>query len=188
MGLSSRSARARPAPAPESLVTVARVVRPHGLRGEVRARLETDFPDRFQGLREAYLVRAGRADPVEITGARRHGDGVLLTIRGIEDPAAAGRLRGAAIAVPREAAVGLDPGQFYVFEIIGLRVRAEDGGVLGTVVEVRRGPAHDVYVVRDEDGEVLLPAIREVVHAVDVAAGEMVVALPAGLEVTRGAR
>ncbi len=183
MGLSSRSARASSGlPDPADLVTVGRVVRPHGLRGEVRVRLETDFPERFEHLREAYLVQAGRVEVIEITGRRPHKEGLLLTIRGIGDLEAAAGLRGAEIAVSRNAVVPLEQGAFYVFEIVGLRVRTEEGRLLGTVAEVLRAPGNDVYVVQGEEGEILLPATREVVRRVDRASGEMVVALLPGLE------
>ncbi len=183
MGLSSRSARASSGlPDPADLVTVGRVVRPHGLRGEVRVRLETDFPERFEHLREAYLVQAGRVEVIEITGRRPHKEGLLLTIHGIGDLEAAEGLRGAEIAVSRDAVVPLEEGAFYVFEIVGLRVRTEEGRLLGTVAEVLRAPGNDVYVVRGEEGEVLLPATREVVRRIHPASGEMVVALLPGLE------
>lgn len=175
-------------PAAADLITVGHVTRPHGLHGEVMVRLETDFPQRFDGLRAAYLVRAGRAQAIEIIGHRPHRGGFLLTLRGIGDAEAAGQLRGAEIAVTRDAVVPLGPGQYYVFEIIGLRVRTSDGRTLGVVSEVMRGSAHDVYVVRTQDRDILVPAVREVVLRIDPAGGEMVVILPAGLEDPAGGR
>jgi 16S rRNA processing protein RimM len=163
------------------LVTVGRVVGPHGLRGEVRVRLETDFPERFTRLRQAFLVRDGRAEIVEITGSRPHRGGVLLAFAGIGDAAAAGRLRGADIAVTRDALMPLAEDAFYIFEVIGLRVRTAEGGDLGAVAEVMRGPAHDVYVVRGTTGEWLLPAVRAVIRRIDRGAGAITVDLPAGL-------
>lgn len=183
MESSSRSAKdSSGLPDPADLVTVGRVVRPHGLRGELRVLLETDFPGRFERLREAYLIQAGRVQAVEITARRPFRDGLLLTLQGIDDLEAAEGMRGAEIAVSRGAVVPLEEGAFYVFEIVGLRVRTEEGRLLGTVVEVIRAPANDVYVVRGEEGEILLPATREVVRQVDPASGEMVVALLPGLE------
>lgn len=180
MGSSSRSARDSAA----GLVTVGRVIGPHGLRGEVRVRLETDFPERFARMRSAFLVRDGRADAVEITGARPHRGGVLVAVAGIDDPEGAEGLRGAEIAIPREALVPLAEDSFYVFEIIGLSVRTTQGQVLATVAEVMRGPGHDIYVVGGADGEWLLPAVRQVIRRVDRDAGEITVEVPAGLQAT----
>lgn len=174
-------------PDPAGLVTVGRVVRPHGLRGEVSVRLETDFPERFERLSDVYLVRSGRVEAARITGRRPHRGGLLLTFHGIGDLDAAEGLRGVDIAVSRDAAVALGKGAFYVFEVLGLRVRTEEGRLLGTVVEVMRAPANDVYVVRGDAGEILLPATREVVRRVDPASGEMVVELLPGMEEPEGA-
>jgi len=79
-----RGAAASRAPGTSAgLVTIGRIVAPHGLRGEVRVRLETDFPRRFEGLREAWLVQEGAAAPMVITGQRPHRGGVLLVIEGV---------------------------------------------------------------------------------------------------------
>lgn len=161
---------------------MGRIVRPHGLRGEVRVQPETDFPERLAGRRRVYLRRAGALTPVEIAAVRPHGAALLVALRGVDSVEAAERLRGAELVVARRALPRLGPDQFYLFEIVGLRARAEDGRLLGVVAEVVRGPAHDVYVVRGEGREVLVPAVREVVRRVDRTAGELVVRLPAGLE------
>jgi 16S rRNA processing protein RimM len=157
-------------------------VAPHGIRGEVRLRLETDFPARFGGLRRAYLVRDGKAEEVILEAARPHRDGLLVSIRGVADRTSAEGWRDAAIAVPRADLVPLSHDSFYVFEIIGMRVRTDDGRDLGTVDEVMRGPANDVYVVRGGKREILVPAVRQVVREVDRRAGVILVTLPAGLE------
>ncbi len=192
MGSSSRSARGsgeRPGargsaaglPAAADLVTVGRIVAPHGVRGEMRVRLETDFPERFDGLRQVYLLQAGRVTTMQITGRRPHHGGMLVTLEGIDTLDAAARLRGAAIAVSRDEVVPLGPGRYYLFEIVGLRVRTDGGQSLGVVAEVMQGPANDVYVVRGDGGEILIPALRDVVRRIDLAAGEMVVVVPSGL-------
>ncbi len=188
MGSSSKSAKDSALPAAADLITVGRIVAPHGLRGEVRVRLETDFPERFEGLRGAFVVQAGRVEAIQITGRRPHRGGMLMTLEGIDTLDAAARLRGAAIAVFRGEAVPLEPGRYYLFEIVGLRVRTVEGRSLGVVVEVMQGPANDVYVVRGDGGEILIPALRDVVRHIDLAVGEMVVVLPSGLEGSPHAR
>jgi 16S rRNA processing protein RimM len=157
-------------------------VAPHGLRGEVRLRPETDFPDRFAALRRAYLIHDGRTARVRIGGARAHRGGLIVAIGGVEGRGGAEALRGAALAVPRADLAPLAEGSFYVFEVIGLRVRTEDGRMLGVVDEVMRGAAHDVYAVRDGARRVLVPAVSQIVRSIDRKRGEMVVSLPAGLE------
>lgn len=177
MASSSKSGRPDPA-----LIVVGRIVAPHGIRGEIRLRPETDFPGRFATLRRARLIHGGRTTEVQIEAARAHRDGLILALRGIDGRDAARALRGALLAVPRSELVPLAEGSFYLFEIIGLRVCTDDGRALGVVDEVLRGPAHDVYVVRDGGRRVLVPAVRQIVRTVDRERGEMVVSLPAGLE------
>ncbi len=193
MESSSRSERDRPAPdrgasVPRrstdaaDLITIGRIVAPHGIRGELRVRPETDFPERFVHLRRAFLVRDGRTEEVEISAVRPHRDGLLVVLGGVSDRTTAEHLRGAQIAVPRADLVPLAADTFYVFEIIGMRVRTDDGRDLGIVDEVMRGPANDVYVVRSKGRETLVPAVRQFVRAINRDAREITVVLPAGLE------
>jgi 16S rRNA processing protein RimM len=179
MASSSRSGS--PEPTAGDLVTIGRITAPHGLRGEVRVHPETDFPDRFAQVRTAFVVQGGRATPVVVSGSRPHGAAILVTLEGVADVDAARRLRGAAIAVPRGATVPLGPDTYYVHDLLGMRVESTDGRALGVIDEIMRGPAHDVYVVRGGAGEVLVPAVREMVRRVDAAARCVVVDLPEGL-------
>ena len=184
MGSSSRSAKGEPGggrPAPPAWIVVGRIVRPHGLRGEVRVRLETDFPERLARRRRVYLRQEGALTPAEITGVRPHGGAVLVTLRGVDSVEAAQRLRGAELVVARRALPPLGPDEYYLFEIVGLRVRTEDGRLLGVVTEVARSLAHDVYVVRGGKGEILVPALKTVVREIDLDRGRMTVELPPGL-------
>jgi len=163
---------------------IGRITRPHGMRGEVKVRVETDFPQRFGQLRRVLLVPDRQADAAReaaVESVRPQGDLILLKLAGVDDLEAARALQGAAVAVPWEERIPLPEGTYYVAEVVGLRVRTESGEALGTVTEVLRTPAHDVYRVEGEGGEVLVPATREVVRAVDPQRGEVVVALPDGL-------
>jgi 16S rRNA processing protein RimM len=161
---------------------IGRITRAHGLRGEVKVRPETDFPDRFARLRRVLLLPEG-TEPREVTveAVRRQGTLVLLKLTGVDDPEAARALRGAAVAVAWEERVPLPEGQYYVAEVLGLAVRTEEGEPLGTVAEVLRTLAHDVYRIVGDGGELLIPATRDVVRALDLTRREVVVRLPAGL-------
>jgi len=87
--------------------------------------------------------------------------------------------RGATLRIPADEVQPLPPGQFYVYQIVGLRARTPDGTPLGEVADVLRTGANDVYVVRPPVGrDVLLPAVEGVVERIDVAAGEIVVRPP----------
>ena len=112
---------------------------------------------------------------------RLHGDRVILKLAGIDDRTAAEAMRGALVRVPIEQAVELPPGSYFWHEIVGLRVQDTRGRALGTVAEVLATGSNDVYVVRSGEGELLLPAIKDVVRAIDREHGVMTVELIPGL-------
>ncbi len=164
---------------PEDLIIVGEVTRAHGVRGAVRVVPVTDFPERLLRLDEAVVVSGGAARPVRVEHARQDGRCVLMKFSGIDTPEAAELLRGATVRIPATQAVPLPPGQFYLFEVVGLEVLTPEGEWVGEVVEVLRTGSNDVYVVRPPEGpEILLPAIDTYVQKIDVAAGRLVARLP----------
>lgn len=163
----------------EDLIVVGEVSRPHGARGAVRVVPVTDFPEHLLRLDEVVLVTAGAVRPVRVEHTSRDGPSVVMKFAGIDTPDAAGRLRGATVQIPASQAVPLPPGQFYLFQVVGLEVLTPEGGRIGEVVDVLRTGSNDVYVVRPREGpEILLPAVDTYVHKIDVAAGQLVARLP----------
>jgi len=169
----------RSADAVADLVIVGEVTRPHGLGGALRVLPVTDFPDHLLGLGEVVLVDGVGARTVRVEHAEPAGRFVAMKLSGVDTPEAAEALRGATLRIPAAAVQPLPPGQFYVFQIVGLRVRTPDGAPLGEVADVLRTGANDVYVVRSSAGrETLLPAIEGVIETIDLSAGEIVVRPP----------
>jgi 16S rRNA processing protein RimM len=170
-------------PEPHYLV-VARILRPHGVRGEVRAQIVTSHPELLVTHRSFYLSspkspEVGRECPVE--QVRLHAGAALLKLVGCDDRDAAEARRGMLVQIPMEHAVPLEDDEYYLHQIIGLKVETADGLQLGKVVEVLETGADDVYIVRGTRGEVLLPAVSEVVRRIDLAEGKMTVELLPGL-------
>ncbi|MBO8141895.1 MAG: 16S rRNA processing protein RimM [Firmicutes bacterium] len=170
----------------EGFVTVGEVLAPHGVRGEVKVRPMTDFPERFGRLERIYVQRPeGTGREVRaVERARLHRGIVLLKLSGVDDRSAAETLRRALLQVTKAEVYPLPPGHYYVFQIEGLAVYDGTGRRLGVVREVLQTGANDVYVVAREDGrpDLLLPATREVIRKVDLEAGRMDVELLPGLE------
>jgi 16S rRNA processing protein RimM len=171
------------APEPRYLV-IGRVLRPHGVRGELRVEVLTGFPEQAGRHKQLFLARSDAPDdpvrhPVEYV--RMHGRVLLLKLAGCNDRDAADELRGLLVEIPREEAVPLAAGELYQYQVVGLRVETEDGAWLGQVIEVLETGANDVYVVIGPFGEVLLPATAEVVRSVDLKEGLMRVHLLPGL-------
>jgi len=164
---------------PEELIIVGEITRPHGVRGAVRVAPVTDFPDHLLRLTRMVVVQERVAGPARVEWAEAAGRFVVMKLAGIETPEAAEALRGATLRIPPDEVPPLPPGQFYVFQIVGLRVRTPEGRALGRVAEVLRTGSNDVYVIRSTEGrEILLPAVEGVVEAIDVEAGEVVARPP----------
>ncbi|NJN94003.1 MAG: 16S rRNA processing protein RimM [Anaerolineales bacterium] len=162
-------------------LAVGRIVRAHGLRGEVSVTLLTDFPERFDTTEWLYLGNEFEATPYRLEKYRWHQDNVLLTLVGVSDRNAAEQLKGLFVQVPIEEAVPLPDGSYYLYQLIGLRVESTEGEVLGTITDVLETGANNVYVVQQENREILLPAIPDVVKKIDITQGIMVVQLIEGL-------
>lgn len=172
------------APPPAGYLAVGQIVGPHGIRGEVKVELLTDFPERYRPGAQLYLGRGGD-DPaprlVEIATARPHQGRMLIRLASTPDRNAAESLRDLYLLIPEQDAMPLGEHENYVHDLIGLRVETDTGQALGGLVEILFTPANDVYVVRGPQGETLIPALRDVVLGVDLVAGLMRVALPDGL-------
>jgi 16S rRNA processing protein RimM len=164
---------------PEDLIIVGEVSRAHGVEGAVRVVPVTDFPEHLLALGEAVLVHGATARAMRVERAQPLGRFVAMKFSGIDTPEAADRLRGATVQIPVSQTVPLPPGQFYVFQVVGLEVRTPEGGRVGRVIDVLRTGSNDVYVVRPPEGpEILLPAVDTCIQKIDVASGELVARLP----------
>jgi 16S rRNA processing protein RimM len=161
------------------LIVVARLGGVHGLHGEWRCFPETDFPERLRpgrpvAVRAADGVRAPLWTALRAVRAGGPGGALLVCVRGIGDPEAARPFAGGTLAVDPAGLPPLPPGRYYHHQLVGLAVVAADGRAVGTVRRVLQTGANDVFAVRRPDGrEVLVPAIRDAVAAIDLAAGTM---------------
>lgn len=173
-----------PAEAPNYLL-LGEVLRPHGVRGELRVRLLTDYPERINTLKQVYLgtgVDDPRPTVYAVEHMRMNPPYGLLKLRGIGDRDQADMLRALFVMIDLEHAVPLEEGEFYLYELIGLTVKLADGATLGTITDVLETGANDVYIVDSPRyGEVLVPVTGDTILSTDIDAGEVVVALPDGL-------
>ncbi len=153
------------------------VVGSWGNRGEVRVQPHTDNPRRF--TKGDRLMAAGRALLSE--GRRLHKGMPLVKFQGIDSREDAELLTGVELEVPVEQVPPLPDGTYYHFQILDMEVWTSGGELLGIVEDILSTGSNDVYVVRTGDGEVLVPAIEDVVLQVDVDGGRLKVDLPDGL-------
>jgi 16S rRNA processing protein RimM len=160
-------------------LVIGRILGSHGVEGEVLVEILTDFPERFSLLKTVYLGEELNA--AAVMRCRMHGRRALLKFAGYEDRDVAGRLRGQLVQVPIDEAVPLGEQEYYLYEILGLEARTTEGEHLGRIVEIIDTGSNDVYVVRDGDQEVLIPALSDVVTKVDLEEGCIEVRLLKGL-------
>jgi 16S rRNA processing protein RimM len=161
------------------------ILRPHGIRGELRLRLMTAYPERIAKLDTIFLdddPEPKQPKPYHVQGMRMNGEYGLLKLREIDDRTQADRFRGLLVFVDIEHAVPLEEGEFYLYQLIGLSVQTADGETLGRLAEVLETGANDVYLVESPRyGEVLIPVTDETIVKTDVQAGVLIVNLPEGL-------
>lgn len=154
------------------------MIRPHGIKGEVRA---TAFAAGAPNLQagQAVLV-AGHA--MRVLSIRPDKGQWVLKLDLLRDRDTVERFRGHLIEVEDAAIVRADAESYFVRELIGLRVVTAGGRELGTLTEVLQPGANDVYVVKDRSGrERLIPAIGEVIAVIDLPVGVMTITPMAGL-------
>jgi 16S rRNA processing protein RimM len=155
------------------LLAVGRIARAHGIRGEVAVQPLTEVESRF---RPGSVLRLEDGRTLRVEGSRGHGHRLLVKFEEVAERDAAESLRGAVLLVPQESAPPIADGdRFWVHQVVGLRVMTDQGVELGRVREVLSAPGNDVWVVDTGDGEVLIPAVREVVTDVDLDAGRLTV-------------
>ncbi|MCJ7512457.1 MAG: ribosome maturation factor RimM [Anaerolineales bacterium] len=177
---SNRTTKARARSKP-TYVAAGRVVRPHGLRGDLLVVQVSDLIRSLQAGTQVFL--GSERDPSTVASCRLHGTRWLLRLEGCGDRTQAERWRGTEVAVRVDDLAPLPEGEYFYWQILGLQVVTDQGQDLGKIDEIIETGANDVYVVRSPDqADILLPAISSVVLDVDLAAAQMRIHLIPGLE------
>lgn len=158
----------------ESMIVIGKIVAPHGVRGDVRVIPLTDFPERFNQLKSVFLDDKC----LKIENVRQNKQLLIIKFSGLDDRNTIEPLKGKLLKIARKDAVPLPEGEFYTFDIIGLKVYDSSGCYIGKITEVLKTGSNDVYVAsREDQRQVLIPALKKVVTNIDIAAGQMVVKL-----------
>ena len=162
------------------LAAIGEIVKAWGIRGEFKVIPLTENTKRFGEIHRVYFFRQENGEPKELSieNYRLFGEFVLLKFAGIDDLTAASSLGRGFIYIPRSERPKLPEGHYYYDEIEGLKVYTTGGQFLGTVTEVIATASNDVYCVKGDSGEILLPALENIVRTIDPAQGRMVVELP----------
>ena len=161
---------------PEFLV-IGHILAPQGTKGEVKVQVITDFPDRFSPGNAIYI----NGQPLTIVSSRARKQHLLIKLADIDSIQDAECLRHKDLTIPISEIRSLPPDEYYAFQLIGLDVLTSEGKSLGQVVDIISGASNDIYIVNGEQGEILIPAIEDVVKSIDLSQGQMTIEVIDGL-------
>jgi 16S rRNA processing protein RimM len=157
-------------PEPE-YITIGTVVSPWGLHGQMKVDVETDFPQRFSAASRVFIN--SQAKVIESVSWQR--GRAVIKVEGVDTEDEAAKLSGTLVEIHHSQLFTLDEGEYYHFQLVGLRVETTDGEVIGEVTEIMTMASADIYVVKGQDGDILIPAIDEVVKSVEPERGVIVI-------------
>ncbi|MBN1566978.1 MAG: 16S rRNA processing protein RimM [Acidobacteria bacterium] len=165
-----------------SFITIARIARTRGNRGEVLADLYTDFPDRFNLLSEVWLVpESGSRQLVAVDSTWEHKGRLVLKFAGVDSISAAEHYVGCWIEIPVEQAMPLPEGTYYDHDLIGCSVLDTGGNEIGMVVEVLHFAGNNQLVIKHLDKEFLIPAVESICLKISIKEKQILVDPPEGL-------
>ena len=166
----------------DNLLRVGVISSTHGVRGEVKVYPTTDDVNRFKSLKNVILDNGREHMDLEIQGVKFFKNMVILKFKGFDSIDDIEKYKGKDLLITRDQAVELGPDENFIFDLIGLRVITDNGEEFGTLTDVIKTGANDVYEVKTAEGkEVLFPAIKECVLNVDLTEGIVTVHIMDGL-------
>ena len=154
---------------------IGQVLRPQGIKGQVKVRPDTDDPERFLDLETVYLKKGEAYEPVSVDEISVRDDGVDLRLANAQSRDEAEKQRNLLLYVDRAHAVELGEDETFICDLIGCKAVDTQGNELGTVKDVLQPGGNDVYVIKTPKGEMLLPALKHVIPTVDVEKGVIII-------------
>lgn len=166
----------------QEMISVGEICGTYGYRGELKVIPLTDFPERFAKMSEVWVDKNGKMRLLHIDSVKPYKQFYLFKFKGLDSKEEAALLFHGHLKVEEKDLSPLPDGSYYIFQLIGLEVVDEERGSLGKLVDVLQTGANDVYVVQGQSyGEVLIPAIKDVILGVDMDQKRMQVKLLPGL-------
>lgn len=162
----------------EELISIGKIINTHGHLGELKILPLTDFPERFNDTEKVVATLRDKQSILHPENVRFHKNFVIIKFQEITDMNTALLYKGALLQVPRSDLVQLPEGHYYVFELLGISVFTVEGVELGQITDIISTGSNDVYVVKNEDNkEILIPALKKVVHEINIEEKKMRVQL-----------
>jgi 16S rRNA processing protein RimM len=154
-------------PSEPEFVIIGYVLAPWGNKGKLKVKTATDFPQRFTPSATVYVNR----QLTTIDGTEWHKGNAIIKLSTIDSLDSAEKLKGQPLEIHHSQLKSLPEGQYYQFQLIGLEVWTTSGELLGTIADILTAESNDNYIVRGARGEVLIPAIEDVVKSIDLKEG-----------------
>lgn len=156
--------------ATDKKIIIGKIGAAHGVRGDMKVYPLTDFPDRFNIIKKAYVDD----QLIEIVSTRYQNNFVVMKVKGINSREEVARFTNKLLKIDRSDVPPLAEGEYYSFDIIGLQVINQDDEILGEIIEILKTGSNDVYITKAKDGrQILLPALKKVVTEINLEEGFM---------------
>ncbi|UCG10178.1 MAG: 16S rRNA processing protein RimM [Dehalococcoidia bacterium] len=152
-------------------ITIGQVQAPWGNKGKLKVKVLTDFPQRFAPSSTVYINR----QPMTIAQVEWQKGNAIIKLNAVDSVAAAQGLKGQLVEIHHSLLKSLPEGQYYHFQLIGLEVWTAQEELLGTVTEILTAPSNDIYIVQGSKGEILIPAIGDVIKSIEPNKGRIVI-------------
>ena len=167
----------------DDLVMIGEIVKPHGIRGEVKVYSYSGSPENFKNYKKIVLQaqKESGTEIYEVVKSREQGNLAILELEGVASREAAEKLQGCKVWLMKGDFQRLAPDEYYWHQLENLVVITESGSELGKVTRLFSTPAHDIMVVTGKDHEYLIPVNAEIICKIDEQAGEITISPPAGL-------
>lgn len=161
----------------DDLILIGLISKPHGIFGEVKVKVLTDFPSRFQNIRRVFMVlKDGEIKNIAIEKTKILNSTVLIKFQDINSIQEVKAIIGSEIAVLKEECIKLPQDSYYIFDLIGLQVVLSHGEFIGTVEDIELNSAQDLLIVKSLHGnEVMVPFVKELIPKVSLTDKKIVV-------------
>ncbi len=160
---------------------IGKIVNTQGIKGDLRVIPTTDDISRFELLDFVYIDKRGNLNKYDIQNVRYHKQFVLLKLKGVDDMTMAESFKNSEIKITKDMALPLGEDEYYIRDLYSMEVVTDLGEVLGKIEDIIFTGANDVYVVKNDTGEILIPAIKQCILRVDKENNKMTVRLLEGL-------
>lgn len=162
-------------------LAIGKILRAHGMKGKLKILSFSGSMDPFTSVGELHIgKRSNEIDSFTVRSTGGHGKDVILELDGI-DFLSARELVGKTVWVRRDQLPSLEEGEYYWADLIGMRVYLKDGRPMGTIEQIFNFGSNDIYVCKDENREILIPATEEVIDRIDLKGKRMVIQEVEGL-------